>query len=476
MSINRDELSIYSAYRSILITEAQDQPVNPKDPKSSMDPLKFKEFERKLTRAKFVLYRDSPFFGLTLQKLKTVPTLEFDTMAVDNNRNIFINPDFTLSMSDAEVVGVLAHETMHIMTETFFRQKGRDMEMWNWATDYIMNRMLLEDNFVLPKLGLLPVNKGGRWIVEIKGLPKIDITDMTAEKLYDELNKNQQKLQPMRGMLSELQKQLDQHLTDQQSDQVKPMEGNSDNPVYQKNGSGGKTESQKKSENKALVQDALQKAKEMCKTRGDNGGIPRGFAENFYKPTVNWKQLLRNFIIGATTIKTDWARPSRRYAGGDFFIPKKTYVKNELNAVIAIDTSGSISDQVMGTFLGEILSIIKTYRTQKVKFSILLWHTEVYQEVDIDSSRMSIADITNKLKNVKAEGGGTTISCIKSYLDKTKPNQKIKGGLLVFTDGEVERNPILPNAPRKLFLITEDGTTEILKKFGPTYVVNVGHA
>jgi predicted metal-dependent peptidase len=148
-------------------------------------------------------------------------------------------------------------------------------------------------------------------------------------------------------------------------------------------------------------------------------------------------------------------------------------VKDELQAVVAIDTSGSISDAVLKTFLSEIVNIIRTYRGNKIKMTVLLWDTRVADAFDLDTSKMNLTTIQAGLMNMKATGGGTEISCIKKYLEKKNPGESIKGGLLVFTDGFVEESPILPKAPKNLFLITKDGTDEILKKYGPTYFIDV---
>ena len=105
--------------------------------------------------------------------------------------------------------------------------------------------------------------------------------------------------------------------------------------------------------------------------------------------------------------------------------------------------------------------------------TVLLWDTKVADAFDVDTSKMNLSQITTGLMRMKATGGGTDISCIQKYLEKKNPGEPIKGGLLVFTDGYVEDNPILPKAPKKLFLITKDGSDEILKKYGPTYFIDV---
>lgn len=478
MAYNKDRDSIFNIYNRIIEEQNQDQQV--------MDPDHFKKFETKLVRAKFNLFKKYPFFGITLQKMKTVPVTPeevqeygIETMAVDNFRNIFINTDFVLNqLSDDEVMGVLAHEVMHIATLTFARQRGRDMKLWNYATDYIMNRDLLIQGIPLPKMGLLPVqNNNSRWIVKIKGEKNnkvqnidIDATDLTAEQLYDLLIKYGIK-QPPEGSGG-----FDKHLTPQESGNIQGQKAPNGDPVYEKNSAEGKSAQQADNENRAVIQQAAQQAQEEAKKRGKDPGMPRSFDKKLLEGKVNWKQLLRNFIVGSTIVKTDWSRPSRRLGGGSFFHPRKYSEKNELQAVVAIDTSGSITDPVLKTFLSEIMSIIKSYRGNKIKMTVLLWDTQVADAFDVDTTKMSLSDIEKGLMNMKAKGGGTEISCIQRYLEKKNPGKPIKGGLLVFTDGYVEDNPVLPKAPKRLFLITKDGTDEILKKFGPTYFIDVEHA
>ena len=505
MRYNFDTDNIFHRYKDLLLEQVSEEQL-------TMSEKEFKAFEEKLVRAKFRLFKGWPFFGLMLQKLKTVPIVprsaaavsrrteslestNIETMAVDNDGNIYINVDFTMkTLSDDEVIGVLAHEVMHIATHTFPRQRGRNMEIWNFATDYIMNRDLLELGLKLPKMGLIPQNQGGKWVIEIpdaskmkvsnKGnisgvnMTKIDISEMTAEELYDILLKNNppgQCLQKIRQIISE-KGEMDKHLTPEEAQQVQGSGVPSGDPVYTKNTGEGLSPQQKDSLNKSRVQEAAQQAQEQAKQRGTEPGMPRSFDKRLLSAKVNWKQLLKNFIVGATVVKKDYSRESRKHAGGDFFRPRVYTVKNELQAVIAIDTSGSITDPVLRTFLGEILNIIKSYRSYKISMTVLLWDTQVGDAFEIDTSKMNMSAIEKGLMNMKAHGGGTELSCVKKYLDKKYQGKPIKGGLIVFTDGAVEDNPQLPNAPKKMFFITMDGTDEILKKYGPTYFIDVPHA
>jgi predicted metal-dependent peptidase len=412
-----------------------------------------------------------------------------DTMAVDDNGNIYINANFVINdLTDPEIMGVLAHEVMHIATLSFVRQKGRDQLLWNVATDYIMNRDLLEQGIALPKMGCLPEkNNNDRWIVTVSHMDlnkvksgrsatptkvKIDVTDMTAEQLYDELTKYQIDREAMKELLD----QLDKHLSPKEGEQIKGQPPPNGDPVYVKNSGEGKTEAQKHNELKGKVQQAAQQAQQEAKRRGTDPGMPRSFDKRLMEAKVNWKQLLKNFITGSTTVKTDWTRENRRLGGGHFFNPRRIVQKNELQAVIGIDTSGSISEPVLRTFISEIAGIINSHRSYNIKMIVMLWDVDVYAFAEIDTKTKGIAKSIEELKNLHARGGGTEISSIKTFLDKKYPGKKLKGGLLVFTDGHVENNPSFPDVKKKIFFITMDGTDEILKKYGPTHFIDVPHS
>jgi predicted metal-dependent peptidase len=513
MSYNKERDSIYFIYENILQqasapntnAAANTPPGQAADEVNAMDPETFKLFETRLIRAKFKLFSQFPFFGLTLQKLKTVIVTPeeqkkygIDTMAVDDNGNIYINANFVINdLTDPEIMGVLAHEVMHIATLSFVRQRGRDQLLWNVATDYIMNRDLLEQGIALPKLGCLPAkDNNDRWIVnypyfDIKNkgnkttvsggqikvsggqkIAKIDVTDMTAEQLYDELTKYQIDREAMKELLD----QLDKHLSPKEGEQIKGQPPPNGDPVYVKNSGEGKTESQKHNELKGKVQQAAQQAKQEAQRRGTDAGLPRSFDKRLLEAKVNWKQLLKNFITGSTTVKTDWTRENRRLGGGHFFNPRRVIEKNELQAVIGIDTSGSISESVLRTFISEIAGIINSHRSYNIKMIVMLWDVEVYAFAEIDTKTKGIPKSIEELKNLHARGGGTEISSMKTFLDKKYPGKKIKGGLLVFTDGHVENNPSLPDTKKKMFFITMDGTDKILKKYGPTYFIDVPHS
>lgn len=461
-----DEKLIFNRYRNILLEQD-----------FSMSPEMFRKFKEKISYAKFTLYKEKVFLGLTLSGLRTIPTEDIPTMAVDDAGNIYINPNFVLNeLSVKETIGVLAHEAMHIATLSFYRQKGRDHNLWNVATDYIMNRDLLAMNLELPKLGLLPVKSGNKWLVSMQGVPMkpIDITDLTAEQLYAILKQEQDKMKELLEQMIQQQQQLDKHLSPQESDQIQPQQVPGSLPGDEKYNPESFTKGKlTEGQIKGLVDHNLEVAKKSG--RGTESGIPQSLDIKFLKPATNWKTVLREFVRRSDDTRRNWTKPRKKALAAGYYAPRVERTKEKVQLVVGIDTSGSIDTEVINVFATELLNIIRSF--SEVTLHVLMWDTNVYKHVELDSKKQNLEALKGEIKKLPYSGGGTTISCIKQFLDKNMPDLEFDG-LLVFTDGFVENTPVFPNIPSKnmVFMITQEGTDDILKKYGKTFFVDIPHS
>ena len=180
---------------------------------------------------------------------------------------------------------------------------------------------------------------------------------------------------------------------------------------------------------------------------------------------------MKDFIRGASKRFYDWSKPQKKGLAAGYYAPRVRKEISDLDIVVAVDTSGSIGPDILGAFVNEIVKIVATFTN--VKLTLLLWTSEVYHEASVDTKVDKLDQIRQKLEKLPFQSGGTEFSSIKKYLDKTYPGQKFNG-LVVFTDGEIEDSPQMPNVQKKLFLINEPGgNEEILKRFGPTHSVEV---
>jgi predicted metal-dependent peptidase len=247
---------------------------------------------------------------------------------------------------------------------------------------------------------------------------------------------------------------------------------------YVPNESEGKT----KEEQQKQIEDTVQRAYDQ-QIRDNQGGSMGGsgsgsgvgslFKRDLLKTKTDWKALTKNFVGGLPRVEQNWNRPASRYwAGTGIYMPSEKLTKDSLDLVVAVDTSGSIATRQIHAFLNEVVTLAASRKNVKLK--VLFWMNDVYVSQDLDSKKMSLAEMQSKFKGMPIRNdGGTTISCVKTYLEK-EGIKKIEG-LIYFTDGYVESTPQIPRVQnnRILFMITPGGTTQILSKYGRTVEVDI---
>jgi predicted metal-dependent peptidase len=105
-------------------------------------------------KARTALLLDHPFFGTLLFRLDARARNSIATMATDGV-SLYFNPEFVDELSSAELIGTLAHETMHPALQHQTRRGGREPKRWKMACDYAINPLLVDAGLTLPKNVLL---------------------------------------------------------------------------------------------------------------------------------------------------------------------------------------------------------------------------------------------------------------------------------------------------------------------------------
>ena len=95
-----------------------------------------------------------------------------------------------------------------------------------------------------------------------------------------------------------------------------------------------------------------------------------------------------------------------------------------IDVCVAIDTSGSISNEDLKLFLSEVKGIMETYEDYRIH--IMTWDTEVYNPQQFNSD-----DGTDITEYEPGGGGGTDPHCVWEWL---KENDVQPKKLIMFTD------------------------------------------
>ena len=477
--------------------------------------------------------KDSMLFNI-LQDLIIHITREVDTMAVNNKRDIYINPEFTIMMynrNPQEVVGVLAHETMHHANDTFLRLKGKDMKMWNVATDFIMNMYLLDSGFVLPEEGCIPVLENKRWWIKLpvaEGLSEeqakqiregstnknqaktkvgkdgrvseidLDITNVDADQLYYYLKNVLPKKE--NKTIIYLPETLDDHIKGDPGAKKEGKEGEEGkegqkiikgDPGAKKEGEEGddeETESEKAEREKLreiVLRAKIAATHEKNTFQGGNdksnsrSGVSRQLVKDWEAPGIDWRRILRKFVQDSTDVEYSNKIYNKRADAAGFFAPGEFTPENQIEATIAVDCSGSISDTTVRKFVGSVIQMAAQHTDYK--FRVILYSDNIIKHIDpithkeegdILITPQTLTKAKQILNQIKIISGGNNENCIKEYL-KLKNIKKVNGFLLL-TDGWVDpKATYIDSVQKRLFLIIKGGTDEHLKKHGDIKFVNI---
>ena len=119
-----------------------------------------------------------PFFGSVVASVDYKENKDIPTAGTDGE-TIYYNPEYLGCLSVEEQTFVFAHEVCHIAFNHILRSEGKDPELWNIATDGVINQFLKRDG--------LKMAKGGVDIAEA--------INYDAEQLYEKLLQEKQQRQ-----------------------------------------------------------------------------------------------------------------------------------------------------------------------------------------------------------------------------------------------------------------------------------------
>ena len=177
------------------------------------------------------------------------------------------------------------------------------------------------------------------------------------------------------------------------------------------------------------------------------GGDKNRQIEELLKPKVDWREVLRDFISSMCRGKDElsWRRFNKRLVANGYYMPTPI-AETVGEVVVAIDTSGSIGDQQLSQFAGELASICEAVIPEKVR--VVWWDAKVHGEQIFEQNQY--ASIATLLKPVG--GGGTVVSSVSEHLVKNNVQAEC---VIIFTDGYVEDNVKWQHTAPLLWLITQ---------------------
>ena len=369
--------------------------VGPTDPKIDA------QARERLVMARIGLLLKHSFFGNLATRLQLTNADEWLTTAATDGRKFYYNSRFVMMLKQKEVEFLVGHEVLHVVYDHLGRRIDRDPEIWNIANDYAVNADLRK-------------HKVGEMITTVDCLYEKKYEGWASEEIYEDLMKNVQYI----SIDDLLDKMLDDHI-DGDGDESEDGDGNENRKGKGRPRLSDAEREEIRQEMKQAILNAAQQA--------EAGSMPAGverLIKQMTDPVMPWRELIQTNLTSAIKSDYSWMRPSRRGWHMDAVMPGMN-PGEEIDVVVMIDMSGSISNTQGMQFLSEVAGMMEAFDGFRIR--VACFDTKVYNLQEFTSENLDTVD-DYELHG----GGGTDFDCIFDFL---KEEAIVPERLIVFTDG-----------------------------------------
>lgn len=291
------------------------------------------------------LRRHSPFFA-ALALFVDVRFTEEIPIAATDGRLLFFHPSGFGDLQPAERDAVFLHELLHAALLHPSRLGLRDPELFNIAADIVVNGMVAaEESVALPKGAIRDTR----------------LEHLSVEEIYELLNKNNKKKKPVLSLV-DLLKPGSMGSAKEQEGQPQPG-GSGLDP------DGELHDLHDRSALEAHWKQAIQQAKVLASSQGQ-GNLPAGMQRHLgeiAEPQIDWRSQLWRYLVRTPN---DFSGFDRRFLHRGLYLD---HLEGEsVQVFCCIDTSGSIDNEQMSLFIGEVSGILSAYPMLDCK----LWYAD----------------------------------------------------------------------------------------------------
>jgi len=379
------------------------------------------DFLKLVTNVNFMLIEDSEnFYGYFLLQMSREIKYDITTPTAVNFKLsryvIYFNPYIFLNLTGEQMKSTIKHEIYHILS--FHLKRARVLKTKysalaiNMAMDIVVNQHLKD----LPHFATTLDSINFKYSLKLQPY-------MTMEYYADKIQ----------SALSLLEEKDESQEDDSKFDRIKKeYDASKTHDLWE--------------ESTEIDEETLKNFTEKFVSLSDKGSIPlylegmlKGLAGK--KGEIPWNMYLKK-LMGTLEgdKKKTITRRSRRQ-------PNRLDLRGELRGhtariTLAIDISGSISNEEFHGAIKEVFNIVKTY---KHEITLLECDTEIRQAYKVKS--------INNVRKRSITGGGTKFTPVFDYVNNTDANL-----LIYFTDGKGEEKlGVTPKGYKTLWVISGRG-------------------
>jgi predicted metal-dependent peptidase len=304
-----------------------------------------------------------PFIAAVMTRVKRQLCEKLPT-AGTNGTWVKYNPTWCAQWSDEELFGLSLHESLHVVLMHMWRREGREMGLWNYANDAIINAYILSRGYKLPPGGVhVP------WVTE----------GMSSEEVYARLKKNPPPPQGGAGG-------------------GKPNAGGFD-------GTGDIEDAQDEA-TRADMEVTIATAAKMAKECGHGSALIDRIIQDLGQSNVRWQDEVQAMMTESSRSDYSYRRLNKRFLSQDLYMPS-LYSEALGGLAIGFDTSGSMGDQEAAQIGAELRTIIEDLQPAFVEV--------IYCDYSVTSVQRFERDEPLELK--PKGGGGTRFKPVFDHIE-----------------------------------------------------------
>jgi len=344
------------------------------------------KLDSKISQAKAKLLVDYPLFGTIASKIELVSNDDIQSFKSDGIK-LEYNSDFIEDLSISEMEFVFANSAMHASLAHESRKNNRSGWLWQMATDLAINDMLVENGMDRPELAQYRKRFCG----------------MYAEEIYEELKSD---------MLMDVNSE-----SSNESSQGSELNEVEDLSLCD---SSGQIETDQE------IQQAQQLFKEFSNAtllaEEKKGDLPL-HVERFFtlhvEGKIDWREELKYAIDKFYKDDYTLMPPNKKFLHAGIYLPSSTSQRFKL--VVAVDSSGSIDEELLNTFLLELNFLMSTITNYEI--DLLICDDKIRGHKTFYNGDILEAEIQG--------GGATDFRPVFKFIDDNLQDTKL---LLYFSD------------------------------------------
>lgn len=348
-----------------------------------------KNFSSKISQAKAKLLVDYPYFGTLASKLELVLNENIQAFKGDGKK-LEYSSDFMQNAEISEIEFILANGAMHQSLAHENRKNGRSGWLWQMATDMAINDMLVENGLNRPNAAQYRVRFEGMYAEEIYAELKSDILREDDELEYeaddaDDVQNNDEKEQE-KEKKEQTQEELQEEILQEQ----------------------------------LLAEEAISLLESEFKQGEAPAHIDRFFKLDFFGK-IDWRDELKSALDRYFRDDYVLIPPNKKFLSQGIYLPSTT--SQTFRLVIAIDSSGSVDEELLSQFLSEVnflMSLVSHYQIE-----LIVCDEKIHFHKTFYSGESLEVDIKG--------GSGTDFRPVFKFIESAFDDVKL---LLYFTDLE----------------------------------------